>query len=266
MRITAVGLTDVGLQRDHNEDSFDILPEFKLYLVADGMGGHQAGDVASRMATEGVRAFYQATQKEDATWPFPIDPNLSLTENRLSAAVKLANRQIYDRSTSDESMHGMGTTVVSIAFSQRCDTAFVAHVGDSRAYRVREGKITQLTRDHSLVNDYLMMMPDLPQEAMDVVPRNVITRALGMQDSVVVDLGAEKVKAGDRFVLCSDGLSGQVTDERILEVVENAGDDLEAAGRQLIKLANDAGGDDNVTVVVIKVHADEISDVPSEKA
>lgn len=262
MRITAVGMTDVGLQRDHNEDSFGVLPEFKLYVVADGMGGHQAGDVASRMAIDGIRAFYEATQKEDATWPFPIDPNLSLTENRLSAATKLANRQIYDRSCSDESMHGMGTTVVGIVFSETGDTVYVAHVGDSRAYRIRDGKIVGLTRDHSLVNDYLMMMPDLAQDAMDVVPRNVITRALGMQDSVVVDLGAEKVKPGDRFVVCSDGLHGQVSDARILEAVDNAGDDLDAAGRQLIKLANDAGGDDNVTVIIAHALADDVAAKP----
>jgi protein phosphatase len=266
MRIFAAGRSDVGLQRDHNEDSWSCLQSFGLYLVADGMGGHQSGEVASSMANDAVKAFFEATEREDATWPFPIDPNLSLAENRLSASIKMANKQIFDRSLHDHALQGMGTTVVSLLVAPERRLLYVAHVGDSRAYRVRDGRIVQLTRDHSLVNDYLMMMPDLPQEAMDVVPRNVITRALGMQDSVVVDLGAEKVKAGDKFVLCSDGLSGQVSDERILEVIDNAGDDLEAAGRHLIKLANDAGGDDNVTVVVVHALADDASSAEPSKA
>lgn len=251
MRISAAGLTDVGLQRDHNEDTFRCLDEYRLYLVADGMGGHNSGEVASAMAAENVKTFFEATEKEDATWPFPIDPNLNLLENRLSAAIKMANKSIYDRSASDASMQGMGTTIVGLLVNPDKRIAHVAHVGDSRVYRIRDGRAELLTRDHSLVNDYLMMMPDMPKEAMDVLPRNVITRALGMQDSVVVDLGTEGVREGDRFLLCSDGLSGQVTDERIAEIVTAAGADLGACLAQLVAAANDAGGDDNVTVVVV---------------
>lgn len=251
MRISAAGLTDVGLQRDHNEDTFRCLDEYRLYLVADGMGGHNSGEIASAMAADSVKTFFDATEKEDATWPFPIDPNLSLLENRLSAAIKMANKAIYDRSMSDASMQGMGTTVVGLLVSPEKRVAHVAHVGDSRVYRIRDGKAELLTRDHSLVNDYLMMMPDMPKEAMDVLPRNVITRALGMQDSVVVDLGTEGIREGDRFLLCSDGLSGQVSDERIAEIVTESHDDLDKCSKQLVTAANDAGGDDNVTVVVV---------------
>ncbi len=253
MRISAAGLTDVGLQRDHNEDTFRCLDEYHLYIVADGMGGHNSGEVASAMAAESVKAFFEATEKEDATWPFPIDPNLSLLENRLSAAIKMANKSIYDRSMQDASMQGMGTTIVGLLVSPERRIAHVAHVGDSRVYRIREGRIDLLTRDHSLVNDYLMMMPDMPKEAMDILPRNVITRALGMQDSVVVDLGTEDVREGDRFLLCSDGLSGQVSDERIGELVTNAGANLDRCLQDLVHASNDAGGDDNVTVVVVAV-------------
>lgn len=253
MRIRAVGLTDVGLQRDHNEDTYRCLDEYALYIVADGMGGHQSGEVASAMAVDGVEAFFEATETDDATWPFPIDPNLSLMENRLSASIKMANKQIYDRASENVSMQGMGTTVVGILLSLDKELVYVAHVGDSRAYRIREGKIDPLTRDHSLVNDYLMMMPDMPKEAMDVLPKNVITRALGMQESVVVDLGVEGIKAGDRFVLCSDGLNGQVEDEDICRIVTDAGDDLDAAAQGLVKASNDAGGDDNVTVVIVEI-------------
>jgi PPM family protein phosphatase len=252
MRITSIGLTDVGLQREHNEDSFLILDQYALFLVADGMGGHQAGDVASKMALETVLSFFAATQEEDATWPFPVDPHLSLAENRLCSSIKMANKQIFDLASTDRALEGMGTTVVGIAFNLSGNVAYVAHVGDSRAYRIRNGGILQITRDHSLVNDYLNMMPDMPAEAMEVVPRNVITRALGMQDSVVVDLRQEQIEPGDRFLLCTDGLSGQVADRRILEVLSDRKSTLAECGRTLIKDANDAGGDDNVTVIIVQ--------------
>jgi protein phosphatase len=162
----------------------------------------------------------------------------------------MANKQIFDRSCSDRSTQGMGTTIVGLLLCPDKGIAHVAHVGDSRAYRIREGKIELLTRDHSLVNDYLMMMPDMPKEAMDILPKNVITRALGMQDSVVVDLGTEDLRAGDRFVLCSDGLSGQVPDDRILEIMTEEAE-LEGCAKRLVEESNKAGGEDNVTVVVV---------------
>jgi protein phosphatase len=253
MRVTAFGISDVGLQRETNEDTYRILDQYLLYLVADGMGGHQAGDVASKMAADTVVAFFEATQQEDATWPFPIDPQLSLEENRLCSSIKLANKKIYDLSQSDRLLQGMGTTFVGMSLSADGSVSYLAHVGDSRAYRLRGGEMMLMTRDHSLVNDYLNIMPDMPAEAMEVVPRNVITRALGMEDSVVVDIRREHVQPGDRYLLCSDGLSGQVPDERMREILLEHGEDLEAAGKALIKEANDAGGDDNATVILIAV-------------
>lgn len=255
MRITATGLSDVGLQRDHNEDTFGCLDSFKLYLVADGMGGHQSGEVASMMAADAVKAFFEATEKEDATWPFPIDPNLTLPENRLSSAIKLANKQIYERSLRDHALQGMGTTVVGLLVSPDKRVAHVAHVGDSRAYRIREGKIAQLTRDHSLINDYLMMMPDMPKEAMDILPKNVITRALGMQEQVSVDLQSDDAEAGDFYVLCSDGLSGMIDDSEIAGVVQSSAD-LDEICRRLVALANEHGGEDNITALIVHVEAD----------
>jgi protein phosphatase len=148
----------------------------------------------------------------------------------------------------------MGTTIVSLTFSLEQGLAYVAHVGDSRAYRVREGEVTQLTRDHSLVNDYLNMMPDMPLDAMEVVPKNVITRALGMQESVVVDIGRKRIQPGDRFLLCTDGLSGLVPETRIKEILNgNASGNMETQVKELIQAANDAGGDDNITVVVVAI-------------
>ncbi len=215
------------------------------------MGGHQAGDVASKMAVDTIAAFFEATQQEDATWPFPADPHLTMAENRLCSSIKMANKQIFDLACSNRALQGMGTTIVGITFNLQDQIAYVAHVGDSRAYRLRDGELSQMTRDHSLVNDYLNMMPDMPAEAMEVVPKNVITRALGMQDSVVVDLGREKVQAGDRYLLCTDGLSSQVSDEQLLEYLSDTSIKPDACVDRLIQAANDAGGDDNVTALIV---------------
>ncbi|GAB5543474.1 MAG: Stp1/IreP family PP2C-type Ser/Thr phosphatase [Sandaracinaceae bacterium] len=253
MNIIAAGLSDVGQQREHNEDSFCILPEYDLFIVADGMGGHRAGDVASKMATHTIASFFQATSKEDATWPFHFDPHLSVEENRLITGIKVANKRIFEASTRYREVHGMGTTVVGALFAPERGRMYVAHVGDSRAYRVRNGEITQLTRDHSLLNDYLLVMPDMTQEQRDELPKNVITRALGMQDSVVVDLVPEQPHVDDIYVLCSDGLSGMMGDDEIRELVSGNAGDLEAASQALVDLANANGGEDNVTVVLLKI-------------
>ena len=255
MHIVAAGLSDVGQQREHNEDSFVILPEYDLYIVADGMGGHRAGDVASKMATHTIASFFQATAKEDATWPFHFDPHLSVEENRLITGIKVANKRIFEASTRYREVHGMGTTVVGALMARERGRMYVAHVGDSRCYRVRAGQITLLTRDHSLLNDYLLVMPDMTPEQREELPKNVITRALGMQDSVVVDLVPEQPLAGDVYVLCSDGLSGMITDEQLLETVMAANGDENVMAQQLVQRANEHGGEDNVTVVVLRVAA-----------
>jgi protein phosphatase len=252
MRAVAAGLSDVGLQREHNEDSYVVLKEFDLFVVADGMGGHRAGDVASRLATETISEFFRSTANEDVTWPFHFDTNLSEEENRLLTGIRVANRQIFERSTRSRECHGMGTTVVGCMFSPRKKRMYIGHVGDSRCYRVREGKIQQLTRDHSLINDYLLAMPDLTEEQRSELPKNVITRALGMQDQVVVDLQHDDPRSGDVYILCSDGLSGMVVDEDIQDIVA-AGTDMREACKRLIAKANEHGGEDNITAVLIRI-------------
>ncbi|MGB0680127.1 MAG: protein phosphatase 2C domain-containing protein [Polyangiales bacterium] len=251
MNFVAAGKSDVGLQREVNEDSYCILPEHNLFLVADGMGGHRAGDVASQMATQSIASFFETTASEDATWPFHFDPKLSVEENRLITGIKIANKLIFDASARHRAVHGMGTTVVGALYSEARGQLFVAHVGDSRAYRIRAGNIALLTRDHSLVNDYLMIMPDMSEAQRAELPRNVITRALGMQDSVKVDVLNEAPAQGDVYVLCSDGLSTMVQDEDILRICEEALPDVDQAVDALIQHANDQGGDDNTTVIVL---------------
>ncbi len=250
------GRTDVGRQREINEDAYCVLPRFGLYVVADGMGGHRAGDVASRLATDSITQFFGDTEAEDATWPFHFDPERTYDENRLVAGIKLANRRIYEASSGNADVRGMGTTVVGCVFVPSASKVYVGHVGDSRCYRVRQGRLEQLTRDHSLVNDYRVAMPHLTDEQMAGLPRNVITRALGMQESVVVDITADTPRGGDVYVLCSDGLSEAVEEQFIAEVVARSHDDLDGATGRLIGRANDNGGDDNITVILVAVDGD----------
>ncbi|WP_437808676.1 Stp1/IreP family PP2C-type Ser/Thr phosphatase [Sorangium sp. So ce1078] len=255
-------MTDVGLQRDHNEDSYAVLSEYDLFIVADGMGGHRAGDVASRLATESIADFFRSTSREDATWPFHFDTSLSEEENRLQAGIRVANRQIFERSIRSRDCAGMGTTVVGALFSKKKNRIYVGHVGDSRAYRVRKGSISQLTRDHSLFNDYIMAMPELTEEQRAELPRNVITRALGMNDSVAVDLISDEPQPGDVYLLCSDGLSGMLSDDQILQIVSST-EEVPEMCRRLIAKANENGGEDNITALVIRIDDQDEVELPN---
>jgi protein phosphatase len=252
MRAIATGLSDVGLQREHNEDSFVVLSEYDLFIVADGMGGHRAGDVASRLATDTIAEFFKSTASEDVTWPFHFDTSLSEEENRLLTGIRIANRQIYERSAKSREYRGMGTTVVGALFSPKKNRMYIGHVGDSRCYRIRRGELRQMTRDHSLINDYLMAMPDLTEEQKSELPKNVITRALGMQDQVMVDLQADEPVPGDVYLLCSDGLSGMIGDDEILDILLSTGDIGESC-RRLVARANEHGGEDNITAVLVRI-------------
>lgn len=257
MNFTAAGLSDVGLHREHNEDSYCILSEHRLFVVADGMGGHRAGDIASRMATSEISAYFNAANAvgNGNSWPAGDDGRLTAEQSRLVSAVKLANQRIFQASVRNRSVQGMGTTVVGALFDREDRKIHIAHVGDSRAYRVRDGAIMQLTRDHSLLNDYLLVMPNLSESQKERLPSNVITRALGMQDAVAVDVCCEKVEPDDFYVLCSDGLNGMVSDDRILDIVVGAGGDVEASARELVAEANRNGGEDNITVVLLQIAA-----------
>jgi protein phosphatase len=250
VRIRYAARTDVGRKRTHNEDYFALVEEERLFMVADGMGGHACGDVASKLSTEVVGEFYRQSRDPDVTWPVRYDTSKSFAENRMIAAIMLANARIYDASVKFRHQRGMGTTIV--LFHLNGDRGYVAHVGDSRCYRLRNGRITSLTRDHSLLEDWKDARPDLTEEEIRDFPhKNVITRALGMRDSVEVDSRALKIEDGDRFVLCSDGLSGLLTDPEIHELAGEASD-LEAAVAALIDRANEAGGDDNVTAMLVE--------------
>ncbi|HEY4118780.1 MAG TPA: Stp1/IreP family PP2C-type Ser/Thr phosphatase [Byssovorax sp.] len=240
MRAIGAGLTDVGRQRVHNEDRFILLPEFNVFAVADGMGGHQSGEVASRMAANTIAAYFRGA-----------DGKLGVHE-RLRAAVVEANSKIHTRADDSRAHRGMGTTVVAVAFDATPQKLHVAHAGDSRCYRVRDGNIAQLTRDHSLVSDALLERPDLTESDLSYLPRNVITRALGIGPTVDLDVKADDARVGDVYVLCSDGLHGLVSDELIAQVVDET-HVLTDACAKLIDAANENGGKDNITVVLVRI-------------
>ncbi len=249
MRIRYAGNTDVGMKRTHNEDSLYLIPSQNLYLVADGMGGHASGEVASQLAVETVAQFFKETAEDDEmTWPFKMDKDREYQENRLVTSVKLANRRIFEQAIEEPRLKGMGTTLVVVFFTN--DGLYIGHVGDSRVYRLRGKELTQMTEDHSLLNDYIKMKELTPEEIENFPHKNVIVRALGMKDTVQVDSRFEVPQHGDIYLLCSDGLSGMITDEVIRETLVTHRDDLEAACAKLIEQANANGGTDNVTVVL----------------
>ena len=253
MRLTHSGTSDVGRKRTHNEDAYLLLGEENLFCVADGMGGHASGEVASRIAVEEMAEFFRMTGRDDeATWPFKTDPALSYDDNRLLTGVKLANLRIFERAATDQRLRGMGTTIVAASFPKGGRTLLVGHVGDSRAYLFRKGALRQLTEDHSLLNDYRKSRALTPEEIQAFPHKNVIVRALGLKDTVEVDLVREALEDGDVVLLCSDGLSGMVPDARIAELLRAGAGDLRRASQALVDAANEAGGADNVTCVLVQ--------------
>lgn len=254
MRIRYAAKTDVGRKRTHNEDYFALIEEEQLFIVADGMGGHACGEVASKLAADSIGEFYVHSRDPDATWPFRYDIKRSHTENRLVAAVRLANARIYEKAQSSPTLRGMGTTLVSCLMSD--EHIYVLHVGDSRCYRLRGDQLVQLTRDHSLLEDYKDARPDMTEEEMKNFPhKNVITRALGMRDTVSVEINRYEIESGDLYLLCSDGLSGMLNDKELAKLMA-AHANLEEQVSVLIQEANQNGGNDNITAMVVQCDLD----------
>jgi serine/threonine protein phosphatase PrpC len=251
MKIRYAAKTDVGMKRTHNEDYFSIIEDEQLFMVADGMGGHASGEVASKMSAETISEFFQRTKDEEATWPYKMDRRLNYIENRLVCAVKLANYRIFHAAASDIRYKGMGTTIVSTLIAG--DKLHVGHVGDSRAYRSRTTGLDQITRDHSLLEDYKDAKPDMTEEEERNFPhKNVITRALGMRESVEVDIKGHQIEDGDIFLLNSDGLSGMVQDPELQDTIQRFSGDLERCVAELVDRANRNGGVDNISCLLLQ--------------
>src|SRR5918995_338749 len=237
------GVTDAGRKRRRNEDAYMVQPP--LFAVADGMGGAQAGEVASRLAVDAFREFHDADELEP--------------EERVTAIIQEANRRIYERAREDTQASGMGTTITAALVGD--ESISIGHVGDSRAYRLRGGQLEQLTDDHSLVADLVRGGRISPEEAEAHPQRSVITRALGTDPEGGVDALSVEAESGDLYLICSDGLTTMISDEEILAVLARA-KSLESAGKDLVKAANRRGGEDNVTVVLFTIEA---GDTPREK-
>ena len=247
--------SDPGLRRSSNEDSYCTRPDLGLYIVADGMGGHVAGEVASRVAVEAIEIFIQETAGADKnrTWPFPFEPALSLEANRLKAAFRLANRRIASTIADSHDLRGMATTASSLLTGP--DGACVAHVGDSRVYVLRAGGLQQITNDHSWVEEQVRAGTMTATAARQHPWRNVVTRALSGGEDPEVDVTQVQPVQSERYLLCSDGLFSVVPDEQIAALLGTPGVPLEDVCQKLIDAANAAGGPDNITALVLEVNA-----------
>jgi serine/threonine protein phosphatase PrpC len=250
MQVIAQGLTHVGRQRQHNEDSFVVDEDHHLFLVADGMGGHAAGEIASRIAVDSISEFILHTKEDDGTWPHAYDEHFKRSTNRLMAAVRLANTRVLEAMRKDARLRGMGTTVVACMADG--DTMSVAHVGDSRAYLIRDQQLSRITNDHSWVFEQVQAGMLTEAEAEKHPLRNVITRALGGALQVSPDASEIECRTGDVYLLCSDGLTGMVPEPEILRLVTENDSDLTRACQQLVEMANERGGLDNVTAILVK--------------
>lgn len=248
MRITSCGMTDVGLKRGHNEDNYLINEELNLFVVADGMGGHAGGEYASAIAVNTVEEIVTSLEVEGVEVGDATDP-VETTRHKLSHSIRLAGRRIYEKAREQPEYHGMGTTAVVVLLDG--SNAYVAHVGDSRVYLLREGRIEQVTEDHSLIAEKIRHGLLTPEEAKNHRMRNVITRSLGYQEDVEVDLQVRAVRRGDQFLLCSDGLSGPVNADEMADAMMRFGP--QEAARHLIALACERGGEDNITTVIARV-------------
>ncbi len=249
--IDAFGLTDVGRKRKHNEDAYALDVNEGLFIVADGMGGHAAGEVAAKITVETIGEFIAATrQKEEATWPFRYDHQLEFNSNRLAIAIEKANERVMAAVAAQPWLKGMGTTVVAGLLNEK--TLSLAHVGDSRAYLYRDGTLTRLTDDHSWVHEQVEAGILTEEEAKSHPLKNVVTRALGGGPSVSPDLQELSFRPGDEFIFCSDGLTTMLSDEDIHDTAEKEREP-QSLCRRLVDSANERGGVDNITVVVVRV-------------
>jgi len=251
MRVVCEARSDVGRKRKGNEDSLFLNPEQKLYVVADGMGGHAAGEVASRVAVDAINEFVTLTGgNQEITWPFGLDDSISYEGNRLKTAIRQANRSVLEATRKSAEYEGMATTVAAVLVDG--DVANLAHVGDSRIYLWTGERIMLLTSDHSWVNEQIQSGVISPEQARSHPLRNVVTRALGGRADLVVDVQSRQMAKGEILLLCSDGLTTMIGDEDIARIFGEAQGDIARTATALVAEANERGGEDNITVVLLR--------------
>jgi serine/threonine protein phosphatase PrpC len=254
LEVTAAGATDIGKARRHNEDAILLRPDLSLFILADGAGGHNAGNVASALATTAIANFFEATTKSSegrvVDEPDYDGFGLAIAARRLAASMQKANDDILAIAKTSNRLRGMGTTAVAVSCFERSGMIHIAHVGDSRCYRWREGILEQLTHDHSLLNDALEMKPNIDDAALAKLPQNVVTRALGMGPNVRVSVRSFRMLAGDKYLMCSDGLSDYLDEDTIGDVIAIAREPDEIV-RALIGKVLETDARDNVAAIVL---------------
>jgi PPM family protein phosphatase len=247
LQLAFKGLTDVGKKRELNEDNLLVLEKEQCFVVADGMGGHQAGETASKIAVDTIREYIVAFRDGLTLGSYtPRDPGEAFAHS-----IAMANDSIHQLSITNPQFAGMGTTATGIFFDG--ERVFIANVGDSRVYRLREGELKRMTEDHSLFTDYVKRNEALPEDEATFPYRNVITRALGVDANVEVDIKSVRIEKEDLFLICSDGLSGLVEDPQLEKIILDSSSDLSAAATAMIAEANNNGGDDNITLILARV-------------
>lgn len=252
MLIHGAAKTDIGGVRRKNEDAFGFFPEVNCYIVADGMGGHAGGQIASALAIKTMRASLEETKDEDLTPVLDLHGQSSVSARRLLIAVERANYEVFSLSQKDPQLTGMGTTIASLLFDGTKEQVSICHVGDSRVYRVRAGSIEQLTEDHSLAQELAHRERETSQELRIAVPRHILARAVGVEPMVRPTIRIEKLQAGDLFVVCSDGVHGVLDAASILQMVTRDAQDLSQVCDVLIDYVNQQGGRDNSTVILLR--------------
>ena len=250
--IESFGLTDVGRRRQLNEDSLLVDNQVGLFVVADGMGGHNAGEIASQLAVETVGNFVHRSQEEEITWPYGVDPKLSVNANRLLTSVMLSNKRVWKEADNRQDYTGMGTTIVAALTNG--STICVVNAGDSRAYRFRGGELQQLTVDDSWVQAAVDEGVLRPEEAESHPMKNIITKAIGAKKDIELGVQELDMTDGDVFLLCSDGLHGMLPDADLTRLLSTT-DHLEALVSSMVSGANERGGKDNITALAIRYRA-----------
>jgi len=249
-KIEITGLTDVGSVRDHNEDAISTETSLGLAILADGMGGHRGGEVASAITVSTI--YDTLTEKLKKLNEGGIDEKTGYSMESITVhdAIELANSNVFDSSSENSQYRGMGTTVVVVLFYDNRFT--VAHVGDSRLYRVRDGVFEQVTRDHSLMQELVDRGFYTPEQARKSLNKNLVTRAIGIEENVCIDIQEDVTQINDIYLLCSDGLNDMIEDDLIHETIKRNTDNLEKAATELVEEANRHGGKDNISVILAR--------------
>lgn len=255
MQFAFFGTSDIGRHRRYNEDSYLCNPKEKLFLIADGIGGQAAGEIASKLAIRNIEEFVVRSHSEDITWPIPYRQEFTLEQNSLLAGATLANRKVRELANQNPSMKGMGTTLVGVIIKGNC--LAIINIGDSRLYMIRDGEIEQITQDHTVAGEQKKLGLLTKEEASNHPQKHILTSALGIEvmENLRIDLSLVDILKKDLYLMCSDGLNDMLSDKEILAIINSDENrSLEKISLSLIQQANLAGGRDNITIILLSFY------------